>query len=223
MPDDSLLTFFDLANAPQEEAAMRARARAAALQKERGLAFLAQGSTDPELRKMGEQGFGRAEKEREAVSQQMPEGILRLALEKTNQERQLAALQQQIEYQRGQLGLQGQQLGLESQRLNMEAFRPFLSQLLEGQGKLETINNVANLFHLTGSKLAEIAKLPAEARVKAIQDVFGMAQQAKGGAIPQAPGTKKKAAPPAAAKPSQTADSTLDALRQKYGAVAKTE
>ena len=213
MADDSLLTFFDLANAPQEEAAMRARARAAALSKERGLAFLAQGSTDPEIRRMGEQGYNRAEKEREAVSQGMPESVLKLALERTGQERQLAALNLQGEQIRGQLGIAQSQLQL-------QAMEPFIRSMLEAQTEEDKIKAVAAHFGPLGAKLGELISGPAQAKKKAAQKVLQQTESVVGGKGPKA--AAPTAAPPAASKPSQTA-TNIDALRQKYLGIAKTE
>lgn len=219
MADPADYTQLDLQNLSPEQAAEFARQQQAALAAQQHHALLGLLGTNPELQKAGAEQYAQAGRER-GRGQETAGNVLRMTLERISQERQLAALNQQIEYQRGQLGLQGQQLGLEGQRLNLEALRPFLGPLLESQGKLESINNLANFLHISGSKLAEIAKLPAEARVKAIQDAFGMAMAAKGGGVPQPPAPKKKAAPPAAAAPApQTADK-WDAYRKKYGAVA---
>jgi hypothetical protein len=226
-PDDAVnISQLDVQNLPPEEQARLARAQQAALAAQQQHALLGMLGTVPELQKAGAAQYEQAGRER-AGGREQSANVLKFALEKTGQERQLAALQQQIEYQRGQLGLQGQQLGLEGARLQAEMFRPFLNSLLESQGKVESINAVASHFGDLGKKLGDIAKLPAEARVKAIQDVFGMSQQAMGGKVPTAPksalpkSTGKTPAPKAPAAPAGA--DPWAAMRQKYGGLAKAE
>src|SRR5262249_23137706 len=107
-PND-VLSEFDLGG---PNAAVLARARAAALRNQQRRAIQDQLSTVPELEGIGKEEYARAEKEREQLGAQSGH-VLNRALQQKQYEKELAALQQQIEYQRGQLGLQGQQLGLE--------------------------------------------------------------------------------------------------------------
>lgn len=164
-PAESDLNLFDLYEQPQDVAAAKARARALALQRERAMGLADMYTPVPEFQKAGEAQFARAEKERSAVSERMPESVLKLALEKTSQERQLAALQQQIAYQNAQLKLMAAQFGesvrqhgAENLRQDYEAYLRGLHTvpggLVEREGK--TAGELANIENIT----KEAAKVP---------------------------------------------------------------
>ena len=212
--DVANLSQLDLQNLPPEQAAALARAQQAALAKQQFLAQLQMQSVRPELQKAGELEYGQASRER-AGGKEQSGNVLRYALEKLNQERQLKMLQQQINYQNAELGLQGE-------RLNVEAFRPLIDPLLSAQERAEKIRALAAILPgALGKKLGDVLSLPAESQIKAINEVAGAAQRAKGGGVP-VPGKRalpKSTAPAAAPVPADP----WAAMRQKYSGVAKKE
>jgi len=204
MAEPADLTQLDIQDLPPEKAAVLVRAQQAALAAQQHHALLGMLSASPELQKAGEMEYGQAGRER-AGGRETSANVLKLALEKTSQERQLAALQQQIEYQRGQLGLQSQQLGLEGQRLGASILGPLVPALLGAQTQEQTIKGFSNLLgEHWGKKLGEVLATKPEAERKSIMDYFQSVGLPLQGLLPtpKVPGPKGTKAPKAAAPPS---------------------
>src|SRR5690348_10283311 len=122
MAEPADLTQLDIQDLPPEKAAVLVRAQQAALAAQQHHALLGMLSASPELQKAGELEYGQASRER-AGGKEQSGNVLKLALEKINQERQLAALNLQGEQIRGQLGIAQSQLQL-------QALEPFIRSML---------------------------------------------------------------------------------------------
>lgn len=167
------ITQLDLQNLSPEEAAKLARAQQVALAGRQRHALLGMLGTVPELQKAGAAEYAQAGREREG-GQQTAANVLRYTLEKTSQERQLAALQAQIAYQNAQLGLMNRQFqeGVrktqsEEDRQDYEAYKRGLAtppaSMVEREGK--TGGELANIEAVTQAvgNLPLVPKAAAEA------------------------------------------------------------
>jgi hypothetical protein len=176
--DVANLSQLDIQNLPPEEQARLARAQQQALARQQFLAEMQMQSVRPELQKAGETEYAQAGRER-AGGKEQSANVLKLALEKTSQERQLAALQQQIEYQRGQLGLQGQQLGA-------SILSPLIPALLGSQTSESTIKAFAGMLggHW-GEKLGNVLSTKNKAEQDVIMDFLKKVGMPLGGSLPK--------------------------------------
>lgn len=141
------ITELDLYGRPQEEAARRARARAAALLQQQYVAGLAMQNERPEMQKLGEAEFGQAGREGESI-RDMGSRVLATTLAKERNdiarisaERELAALQQQIQFQNAQMALQNRQFGEAIRQHGWEniiqAYNSYLSGLKQPSPELQ--------------------------------------------------------------------------------------
>ena len=197
--DIANLSQLDIQNLSPEEQARLARAQQAALARQQFLAQMEMQNVRPEVQKAGETEYAQAGRER-AQGKETSTNVLRLALEKTSQERQLAALQQQIEYQRGQLGLQGQQLGL-------SILSPLIPGLIGAGADIETIKGLT--AHVGGhwsEKLGDVLATKSKAEQTTILDFLNKVGLG-GGLGKPATNRPKTAAPghPAATPPVEAA------------------
>jgi hypothetical protein len=205
------------------------RAQQAALAAQQHHALLGMLSAAPELQEAGKAAYAQAGHERAAGKEQSA-NVLKLALEKTSQERQLAALQQQIEYQRGQLGLQGQQLGA-------SILAPLIPALLGSQTSENTIKAFAGLLggHW-GEKIGGLLSTKNQAEQDVIMDFLRKVGMPLGGSLPKptVPRPKggeaapKKKEPAAAAAPAPmeagmvpSAPAKIRVRNKKTGAVGR--
>jgi hypothetical protein len=184
MADPTDYTQLDLQNLSPEEAAKLARAQQAALAAQQKHALLGMLGTVPELQEAGKAEYLQGGRER-GRGQETAANVLKLSLEKVSQERQLAALQQQIAYQNAQLKLMGAQFGesvrqhgQENARQNYEAYLRGLhtvpGSLVEREGK--TAGELANIENIT----EEASKIPVlGALAKPIGKVLGAGKKAE--------------------------------------------
>lgn len=183
--EDSL-SLYDLLGKSPKEAGLLVRARAAELERQRDLARIAMHSSVPEAQQAGEADYVRAEAERKAGAQEMPGFVLHQALQQKYYEKEMAALQQQIEYQRASLGLQGAQL-------HAEIMRPFLPAIMQSKTRSEQLNALGEKFGGLAKKITDIAKLPVDAQTKALQEMLG---ESVGNVVPKAPPAKTEESVP---------------------------
>jgi len=208
MANPADLTQLDLQNLTPEQAAELARQQQAALAAQQHHALLGMLSAAPELQKAGEAEYAQAGRER-AGGKEISANVLKYALEKTSQERQLEALKLQGEQIRGQLGIAQSQLQL-------QALEPFIRSILEAQTEEDKIKAITSHLGHLGGKLGELLSGPAKAKREAAEKVLNKAEKTvggKGSALPQSTGKAKPAAAPVA--PAGSA-SVVDQLRQKY-------
>jgi hypothetical protein len=195
------LSEFDLADLPKDEAARRSRARATALGRQRDWQVLAMmgGDVSPEAAKAGEAQFHAATEDQRAL-EGMGSHVLNRALQQKQYEKELAALQQQIEYQRGQLNLQGQQLGA-------SIMAPLIPSLLQSQTGEATMKTLAGMLggHW-GKKLADEASKVPEAKQQVIYDFLRRVGLPLEGSLPHTTVPRPKGGEPAPkAAPTQAA------------------
>ena len=186
---DADTTQLDLQNLTPEQAAALARAQQQALARQQQHALVGLLSAMPQAQKAGELEYAQAGKEREG-GQRTAANVLKLSLEKLSQERQLAALQQQIAYQNAQLKLMGAQFGeqvrqhgAENLRQDYEAYLRGLhtppASLVEREGK-----TAGELDYI--KKVTEEAKKhlgPLGGAAEAVGGVLGAGKQAELSAV----------------------------------------
>lgn len=214
MANPADISQLDLQNLSPEEQAELARQQQAALAAQQHHALLGMLSASPELQKAAGAQYGQAGRER-AGGKEQSANVLKLALEKTSQERQLAALNLQGEQIRGQLGIAQSQLQL-------QALEPFIRSMLEAQTEEDKIKAITSHFGPLGEKLGNFLSGPAQAKQKAAKKVLGEAESVVGGKAPKSalPKSTGKGAPPPAAP---VGTDPWAAMRQAYTGTAKAK
>ena len=167
-------TQLDLQNLSPEQAAELARAQQAALARQQHHALLGMLGTVPELQKAGAAEYEQAGRER-AGGQQTASKVLNHTLARIQAEKELAALQQQIQYQNAQLRLQGAQFGQQVRHQGAEDLRADYEAYLRGRQTVP--GGLVEREGKTAGELANIENVSEEA-AKVLGPLGGLARTA---------------------------------------------
>ena len=174
-------TQLDLQNLSPEQAAELARAQQAALARQQHHALLGMLGTVPELQKAGAAEYAQAGKEREGGQGTAAKVLMTTLAKERNDiariqaEKELAALQQQIQYQNAQLRLQGAQFGQQVRHQGAEDLRADYEAYLRGRQTVP--GGLVEREGKTAGELANIENVSEEA-AKTLGPLGGLARTA---------------------------------------------